>query len=796
MGADKITWNSSKADVDPGMAYALAGARMKNNMTKPLHALLADYQKTDDLNAASQKEANTGAFIEQIRAGKTPDKTGMYDASAVSNAQFDYDKYQQELVFKRAQEGRLDARLAMAKAAAGRQASTYNDGKLLNQKLNALDAQLLNAGDTNTAETVQNTVVPEPAVVQPTDDSALAQGIMNNYLKQTSVPDEVNNAIEVAAYTPPASEPALKTVEDYLSADDGLAEANAGSFGGNGRILYNKSPAPSTKVELFSAMDATREMNNYPDDLVTQIMNNRNAPSADFTNKPHNSFLLDGNAETVGPNMTSNIFPDAGVENLDSKGKTASMMDRTNYPEVVETTPEERTAMGVEALNQAKQKESLYNDYMYKPGESLSKMIKDTSTMVGSDNIVKTPEGTPEADLAVANKNTNKQTGVVQNEDGSIEKISLNPQQQVDYDQSVAKVKNNIGTINNQLGILKEKSKILNTAGKSTRPIVNQMLKLKDDKKILESQLTTLKGSKAATIQSNKASALLKSQLSAFSEKRNTRLKKADKLSPLKKDIEKQKIATETRDYMTSYLNSMENVEIQKVERNTTAGEMRAKSISRIKDKYNNLRKEEDTKLKRATTLTPLEQEIKDAAKKKIDNKIAVNQSIAEAIALGKGEMKKVAGKADKFVPFDKKKDGTYDSKYFDATNFTIKDGLEDRKTDIDPDDIAAFNRLGAAAQAGGVPKTTFRNYMYSEAINKDTFSQDEANKPGGWNRFPWPTNSGDYDKIEANFKVWLKKAHPAAYEKYIGIHQKDKITGAIDRNSTPVAPSTYFTKG
>jgi len=101
-----------------GSEMMRAAMAYKTSATEPLMAELKSYQDRGMENAVRESEANTGAFIEQIRAGKTPEKSGFYNSGKLSDASYEYKKYQTAQAFKQRAEAR-------AIAAAGRSAAAH-----------------------------------------------------------------------------------------------------------------------------------------------------------------------------------------------------------------------------------------------------------------------------------------------------------------------------------------------------------------------------------------------------------------------------------------------------------------------------------------------------------------------------------------------------------------------------------------------------------------------------------------------------------------------------------------------
>ena len=75
-------------------------------------------EETDKRNIKTGTNAGTAELIDQIRAGKTPQKSGMYDAMAVSDAGYEYKKYQEAQAYKKRAEARAVANAGRARSAA------------------------------------------------------------------------------------------------------------------------------------------------------------------------------------------------------------------------------------------------------------------------------------------------------------------------------------------------------------------------------------------------------------------------------------------------------------------------------------------------------------------------------------------------------------------------------------------------------------------------------------------------------------------------------------------------------
>jgi len=118
-GINDVKWNNvTTGSENAGMGYALQGSRLQTDATKYLDNELTKYKAMQDENTKSQSASNTADIIEQIRSGKTPERTGFYDGGAIAEAKYGYEKDQQALAFKRRAEQR-------AIAAAGRAAASH-----------------------------------------------------------------------------------------------------------------------------------------------------------------------------------------------------------------------------------------------------------------------------------------------------------------------------------------------------------------------------------------------------------------------------------------------------------------------------------------------------------------------------------------------------------------------------------------------------------------------------------------------------------------------------------------------
>ncbi len=127
--ANRFSWKDIKSDYSAGESASIVA---NNMMADDMFGELTDVGQnffdkrsaTAESNAASSSASNTANIIEQIRAGKTPERSGLYDAGAISDAKYEYDKYQTAQGFKLRAENRAIANAARARASASR--STAN----------------------------------------------------------------------------------------------------------------------------------------------------------------------------------------------------------------------------------------------------------------------------------------------------------------------------------------------------------------------------------------------------------------------------------------------------------------------------------------------------------------------------------------------------------------------------------------------------------------------------------------------------------------------------------------------
>ena len=113
----------STANVNAGDILAMTGSKLKTSATDPLSAELAKYQTRESENAKSESDGNTAAYIDAIRNGKVPEKTGAYNAKALSDASYEYMKYKEAQGFRQRAEAR-----SIAAAGRARRASSGKSG--------------------------------------------------------------------------------------------------------------------------------------------------------------------------------------------------------------------------------------------------------------------------------------------------------------------------------------------------------------------------------------------------------------------------------------------------------------------------------------------------------------------------------------------------------------------------------------------------------------------------------------------------------------------------------------------
>jgi len=115
-------WTASRWDANAGVAEArLASSMMahgNSGMEDALSSVLKQHTANSDQNAKSKSAANTANIIEQIRAGKTPERTGIYNAAAIADASYENQKYRTAQAFKQRAEARSIASASRARAAA------------------------------------------------------------------------------------------------------------------------------------------------------------------------------------------------------------------------------------------------------------------------------------------------------------------------------------------------------------------------------------------------------------------------------------------------------------------------------------------------------------------------------------------------------------------------------------------------------------------------------------------------------------------------------------------------------
>ncbi len=115
--AYKYAWDDTPTVKMQGGDLFSKGSDMLTSAIENLQKPLNTYQQQEMFNAESQSKANTGAGKSAIREGKDPSKKGFYNAEAYSDTKYEYDKYQQDLKFKRAAEARANAAAGRAAAA-------------------------------------------------------------------------------------------------------------------------------------------------------------------------------------------------------------------------------------------------------------------------------------------------------------------------------------------------------------------------------------------------------------------------------------------------------------------------------------------------------------------------------------------------------------------------------------------------------------------------------------------------------------------------------------------------------
>jgi len=137
----RFDWNNVQYK-PAGSAYMAIAAGLQKETNKSLLAAAQGasdtYTDNEEKNLQTKKDSSTANLIEQLRAGKKPDmsKEEFYDRMAVSDAGEVYKQNQQTLAFKRAAEGRQNARLQMARARDAFARSHYmSPGQKMNNRI-------------------------------------------------------------------------------------------------------------------------------------------------------------------------------------------------------------------------------------------------------------------------------------------------------------------------------------------------------------------------------------------------------------------------------------------------------------------------------------------------------------------------------------------------------------------------------------------------------------------------------------------------------------------------------------
>ena len=196
--AGQLTWNNVTAgDENAGQAYGLQASKLQLGATDPLMKELAKYNTTQDANVKSQSEANTASIIEQIRAGKTPERTGFYNGGAISEAKYGYEKDQQALAFKRRAEGRAIAAAGRA-AAAHRQRMRGASSSASSTKNATAQRQAFNAAMANGLKTESRQELASANPHAPVDRGVSPEKFVfdkygtNNYYDSSALHDNLN----------------------------------------------------------------------------------------------------------------------------------------------------------------------------------------------------------------------------------------------------------------------------------------------------------------------------------------------------------------------------------------------------------------------------------------------------------------------------------------------------------------------------------------------------------------------------------------------------------------------------
>ncbi len=297
MAREKLNWQNVRADANVGTGAFVSGSKMLAGALDNMRAPLDRANQITADNAASERDANTGALMTAINNGENPELSGAYDSKQIADAQFSYKKYAANEARRVAAEGR-------AQAAAGRAAQSHRASMNRQNAINTSDAAersaFLKRNDPITG-------VPGETPIQPTEAPVQPVGLDPTASRAIAESDFSANAGTVAP-------------ESYLNApigEPGVVPVDANS------APVEVTPMGNQPASAFAPMEQPQAAIPAPVEAVPEISNEEA-----YVNESMN----DGG---VGADMTSNalIEKDAiesrhtqGQKNLDRMARGRSSM--------------------------------------------------------------------------------------------------------------------------------------------------------------------------------------------------------------------------------------------------------------------------------------------------------------------------------------------------------------------------------------------------------------------------------------------------------------------------------------
>ena len=759
--APKFQWNNISApsfgDISGLVSSYVNGQKgLFQNINKPLQESLGQYQATEDKNAQSRMEANTGALIDAIRNGKNPVSNGYYDSKALADASYEYKKYQQELAFKKAAEAR-------AAAAARRAANKAKQDNLLMKKLNELDMQLVNGpAEPAPKETFEPFVPPNQVSEEEAKITAdLLKGAntnMDNWNKEINpykianeavAPTVVGNPLEPYYNAPLAPAP---TVDDYLTEDNDLGRAIR-AYDNGGKMPEDKTSAtliqkmPDIAEKDFQTptpgdgIAPTKEME---DALVQQILSNPNVGDATFTGdndylKDSNAFLMSGDYKVTpdGKYVEDSGIKDAGYGAAvsDMFGGVVSSQNRGMHDKTpLEKYNEELPAALQKADAESKAKIEARTD------DAIAKAVMEASGVTEPPDMSKTIEPGE-----IKEKKGKGKVGGVQKEDGSVVEVKLDPVEEKTYKASKKAIEDGIKTADYQEKILLQKMNILSLAGKSTNSVRREIENVRKAKNNYRKQLNELEQSHGAKIQIKKQMSKIERTSKKILEPIQQERKKLDAIKITQKNkaqvmAKKEMLARKEYKAKLAIIAAKEAAELQHAK---DANERLA-----VQEKYKAERELAKTNFNFATTPTTAEKERKaeiDAVKKaELEVQTAKAKTEAEEAAKGNGYYKTVNGKKV-YVPNYKNSKAPKEFSVSDLNDKIIKDygGKEHgygakqsspgRFTDTDTEILdMTLGLLNKGKLKRKYSMDDFTNWLYGQGyLDLEDSNVFEQNRPG-----------------------------------------------------------------